>query len=173
MKSMGPITVTCGTLDSTVASFENSPSRATRIFRFRMCGMWKTIYLCCHIYSKAIVHLTFEVVRSLQYIVQCTIHGAICRNSHNIPHHFSMWPVVRTYYRERYFFVLALGLALYHLRVILWLGLLKCSFCSLLGVISVFVLQMSASYLVLMVCLCFCLAEVCIWCSNKDYHQCR
>jgi hypothetical protein len=84
-------------------------------FLARMCGMWKTIHLCCHIYSKAIVHLTFEVVRSLQYIVQCTIDGAICRNSHNIPHHFAMWLVVRTYHRERYFFALALGLALYHL----------------------------------------------------------
>ena len=146
-------------------------------FLARMCGMWKTIHLCCHIYSKAIVHLTFEVVRSLQYIVQCTIDGAICRNSHNIPHHLSMWLVVRTYHRERYFFVLALGLALYHLRVILSLGLLKCSFCSLLRVVSVFVLQMSTSYLVLMLSIVgvsmFCLAEVCIRCSNKDYHQCR
>jgi hypothetical protein len=119
-------------------------------FLARMCGMWKTIHLCCHIYSKPIVHLTFQVVRSLQYIVQCTIYGAICRNSHNIPHHFAMWLVVRTYHRERYFFALALGLALYHLPSNIVIRLLKCSFCSLLRVVSVFVLQMSTSYLVLM-----------------------
>jgi hypothetical protein len=31
---MGPSTIPCGTPDSTVASFENSPSRAMRIFSF-------------------------------------------------------------------------------------------------------------------------------------------